>query len=59
MLFFFLFLFKISMGWVLFLVFNQRKTTSFSVRAGVLKEKEPYYLMKKKSRNVQSDAYRK
>lgn len=34
-------------GWLLFLVFIQRKPISLSVRAGVLKEKEPYYLMKK------------
>lgn len=46
-LFFFLFLFKIFDRMVLFLVFIQSKLISLSVRAGVLREKEPYYLMKK------------
>lgn len=38
---------RFLIGWLLFLVFIQRKPISLSVRAGVLEEKEPYCLMKK------------
>lgn len=44
--FFFSPFFKILIGWVLVLVFFQRKPTTLSIWAGVLKEKEPCCLMK-------------